>query len=233
MSLLETYISRLIPSNMFSETAYSIALLIYVLAVVYATKLVYSILSRRNMPHNVIVYYNRKIIHVFAGGVVALLVPIFFTSPLLPMILALALAIMNWIPHRTGKLLYWYQVEDNMYEVNFCIAWGLIIAVSWIFFGTPLYGIIPVLFMSFGDAATGFVRNTLYRKRTKSWWGNLAMFIVCASISYYYIGLWGIPVAAVASFIEHYEFNPIDDNILISVSTFLLLIILSSLGLIS
>ncbi|MGC8975066.1 MAG: dolichol kinase, partial [Thermoprotei archaeon] len=93
--------------------------------------------------------------------------------------------------------------------------------------------LIPVLFMSFGDAATGVVRNLIYRKRTKSWWGNLAMFLVCLPIAYYFVGPWGIPVAALSSYIEHYEFNPIDDNILISTTAFLTLLILSYTGLIN
>ncbi|HWQ16506.1 MAG TPA: hypothetical protein VNL13_01560 [Sulfolobales archaeon] len=98
---------------------------------------------------------------------------------------------------------------------------------------TPLYGLIPILFMSFGDAATGIVRNAMFRKRTKSWWGNLAMFVVCTPIAYYYIGFPGVFIAALASVIEHYEMNPIDDNILITLATFILLLALSHMGIIS
>jgi len=227
------YLEYIIPLNPISEALYASILFFYVLLVVLGTKYLYGIFISRGFPHNVAVYFNRKVIHILAGGVVALLVPVFFTSPTIPLILALILAFINWIPHRTGKLMHWYQVKDNMYEVNFCIAWGVVLTASWIFMATPLYGLIPILFMSFGDAATGIVRNAMFKKRTKSWWGNLAMFLVCAPLAYYYIGFPGVFIAALASIIEHYEKNPIDDNILITLSTFILLLAFSYTGIIS
>jgi hypothetical protein len=36
------------------------------------------------------------------------------------------LAVGNYLPHRLKKLNYWYQVEENMYEVHFIIMWGLV-----------------------------------------------------------------------------------------------------------
>lgn len=226
------YTSRLIPQNVISETIYALVLLTYVLCVVFATKLVYDALTRKGVQHNVAVYFNRKIIHMLAGGVAALLAPVCFTSPTLPLIFALILALMNYAPHRTGRLLYWYQVKENMYEVNFCLAWGIILALPWLFLGNPTLGLIPILFMSYGDAVTGIVRNLIYKRRTKSWWGNLAMFVVCSFIAYCYLSYWGILVAALASFVEHFEFGFIDDNVLISVSTLIALLLLWSLGLV-
>ncbi|MEM0013997.1 MAG: dolichol kinase [Zestosphaera sp.] len=227
------YLNVLTPINLTAELLYACILFIYVLMVVYGTKYTYNLMTKKGLQHNVAVYFNRKIIHILAGGLVALLVPFLFTSPTIPFVLALVLALVTWLPHKTGRLMPWFQVRENMYEVNFCVAWGTILLLSWLVFSTPVYGLIPVLFMSFGDAATGVVRNLIYRRRTKSWWGNFAMFLVCLPIGYYFIGLWGIPVAALSSFIEHYEFNPIDDNILISITSFLSLMILSYTGLIS
>ncbi len=129
------YLEYIIPLNPISEALYASILFFYVLLVVLGTKYLYGIFISRGFPHNVAVYFNRKVIHILAGGVVALLVPVFFTSPTIPLILALILAFINWIPHRNGRLLYWYQVEDNMYEVNFCIAWGVVLTASWIFNG--------------------------------------------------------------------------------------------------
>ncbi|PUA33723.1 MAG: hypothetical protein B7O98_04035 [Zestosphaera tikiterensis] len=226
------HVEVLPPQNPVYETLIALALFIYVLGVVYGTKYTYGLMLKFRFPHNVAVYFNRKLIHVFAGGVVAFLVPIFFTSPTIPLILALVLAIVTWLPHKTGKLMDWFQVPENMYEVNFCLAWGIVLFASWLIFGTPIYGLVPILFMSIGDAATGITRNLIYRRRTKSWYGNLAMFLVCVPISLYYLGVWGLPIAAAASIIEHYEFNPIDDNILITLTTFLGILILSSTNLI-
>ncbi len=206
----------LIPQNPLMESLIAAGLFVYVILVVIATKWVYDYLTKRGVKPNIVIYFNRKLIHVFAGGLVALLVPLFFTSPTIPAILAIILAIMNYLPHKKGKLMYWFQVKENMYEVNFCIMWGVCALVAWTLLGSPIYALLPISFMAFGDAATGFVRNIIFRRRTKSWWGNLAMLATCLPLGYYLIGKWGIPIAFIASFIEHFEFNPIDDNVLIS-----------------
>jgi dolichol kinase len=201
------------------EAGIATVLFIYVMGVVVGTKYIYNYLRGRGLPHNVVVYYNRKVIHVFAGGVVALLVPIFFTSPIVPTIIAAILTLVTYLPHKRSKLMDWFQVEDNMFEVNFCVMWGVSIFVAWVLLGSPLYAVLPITFMAFGDAVTGFVRNLMYKRRTKSWWGNLAMFTVSAPIGYYFLGWLGLPIAAIASLIEHFEFKPIDDNVLISTVT--------------
>ncbi len=229
---LRVHTEILLPQNASYEILIALVLSIYVLGVIYGTKYTYKLMLKLKFSHNVAVYFNRKLIHVFAGGVVAFLIPTFFTSPTIPLALALISAIFTWLPHRSGRLMEWFQVPENMYEVNFCVAWGVVLFVSWLIFGTPIYGIVPILFMSIGDAATGITRNLMYRRRTKSWYGNLAMFLVCAPISLYYLGTWGLPIAAVASVIEHYEFNPIDDNVLITLTTFLGILILSNANLI-
>ncbi len=190
--------------------------LAYVFGIVYLTKPIYGVMRSKGYPHNVAVYYNRKIIHVLAGGAVALLVPRFFTSPIVPAAMAAILAITTYLPHRTGRLMEWFQVPENMYEVNFCIMWGVSVTTAWILLGDPVYALVPIAFMAFGDAATGFTRNLLFRRRTKSWIGNIAMFAVSAPAAYALIGAWGIPIAAAASIIEHFEFGPIDDNVLVS-----------------
>jgi hypothetical protein len=115
--------------------------------------------------------------------------------------------------------------------------WGLSIAILWILFNDPFLAVIPSLFMSFGDAVTGFVRNALYKKRTKGLVGNVFMFIVCVFIGYYFGGLarnpiilWGVLAAILASFVERFEFGSVDDNVLITVSTMIVLIIGNIIG---
>lgn len=196
-----------------------------VFLVTFLTKKTYEYMRRRGLPENVAVYYNRKIIHILAGGLVAIVIPYVFTTPLLPLVMALLLGVFIYIPHKTGKLLYWFQVEKNMYEVSFCIMWGVIIAIGWIVSnGNYWFGILPVLFMSVGDAVTGLVRNTLFKKRTKSWWGNLAMAMVSMPMGAV-LGLAGITAGAIASFIEHFEYHPIDDNITVPLASFTILIL--------
>ena len=55
------------------------------------------------------------------------------------------------------------------------------------------------------------------------------MFAVCAPIAYWLAGPWGIPLAGATSIIEHFEFNPIDDNVLISLTSLAGTILVSSL----
>lgn len=209
------------------EIIWTVILFIWVMIVVQPVTLTfYKWAKKRGMKENRIIYYNRKIIHMLAGGLVALLVPFIFETPLLPFILAMVLAILTYIPHRTGKLMYWFQVKDNMYEVNFCIMWGIVITVSWLIFGMNKqaywYGVIPVVFMAFGDAVTGLVRNIMYGRRTKSWYGNLAMLAVTVPVGTAVIGLPGAVAGVVASIIEHFEIpGIIDDNITVPLVGFL------------
>jgi phytol kinase len=223
---LGLHFESLFHANPVQEGIIAIIMFIYVLGIVYGTKYTYNLFRSRGLPHNVSAYYNRKLIHIFAGGVITLLFPIFFTAVTIPLILVSVIALITYLPHRTGKLLYWFQVKENMYEVNFVIAWGIAIGLAWFLFGDPIYGVIPAAFMSFGDAITGIVRNTIFKRRTKHWIGNIAMVLVCTPIGYYYAGIAGIMAAFVASIAERFEFNPIDDNILITFTSLITLILL-------
>ena len=157
----------------------TIAILLFGWVMIVATILTrkaYAWMRRRGLEHNIALYYNRKIVHILAGGVCAIAVPYVFSTYLYPFLVAMLLAIFTYVPHKIGKLMYWFQTDDNMYEVTFAIMWGMIITLGWFVSGGDfLIGVLPVLFMSVGDAVTGIVRNFLYGKRTKSWWGNLAM----------------------------------------------------------
>lgn len=213
------------PLNPAEEVGYALVLLVYVLAVVGITKILYDMMRRRGLPHNVAVYYNRKVIHIFAGGVAALLVPELFTTPTIPLVLALLLTVLVYIPHRTGKLMYWFQVEDNMFEVNFTLMWGLAVFLLWALFQNPYIAIVPPAFMAFGDAATGVARNALFKRRTKHWVGNIAMAAVTIPLGYMYAGVPGTLAGVLASFVERYEFPPIDDNVLITLVSIAVLMV--------
>ncbi len=213
----------------FEELIATVLLLTWVIFVVtILTKNLYKYMKNRGFNHNVAIYYNRKVIHMLAGGLCAIIVPFVFKTSFFPFVMAMLLAFFTYTPHRIGKLMYWFQTEDNMYEVSFAIMWGTIIALGWIVsMGNFWFGVLPVLFMSFGDAITGVVRNTLYKKRTKSWWGNLAMALFSMLVGAT-LGMAGILAGATASLVEHFEFKPIDDNVTVPLISFLILLLAKS-----
>ncbi len=215
--------STLLPAEPLREVLLALVLGIYTLTVVYGTKLVYDYMIGRGVPVNVAVYYNRKIIHMLAGGIIALVTPILFTSPLIPSLAALALGGFLYYHHRSHKLLYWFQTEENMYEVNFTIAWGISLLILWIALEDPRLAVLPGLFIAFGDAVTGIVRNYLFARRIKHWSGNIAMALVVIPMGYYLGGLIGAIAGLVASIIERFEFGIIDDNLLIALSSTIIL----------
>lgn len=205
-------------------------LFVYVMGIVYLTKVLYHRMISRGTKDNVAKYYNRKIIHMAAGGVVAALTPFIFKSPVAPLVMALIIAVMLYIPHRTGKLFYWFQTEDNMYEVNFAIVWGVSTFVLWIVLGNPKLAVLPAMLISFGDGVTGVVRNKLFKRRTKHWIGNIAMATLSLPLGYAYAGPVGIVASGLACLAERFEFNPIDDNILIGLVSTLVLLIAKFVG---
>jgi len=205
-----------------------IALILFIwvaLVVRMLTKITYNLMIKHEFKENVAIYYNRKIIHILAGGVVSIIVPFVFKTPMLPFAFAMAFAFLTYLPHKMNKIMYWFQTNDNIYEVHFCIMWGIIIALGWLLTnGNYWIGVLPLLFMSVGDAVTGIVRNALFKRRTKSWWGNLAMALFSIPVGAI-LGIAGMLAGAIASVIEHFELNPIDDNITVPLSSFLILLV--------
>lgn len=231
ISGLVSYLTGTVLFNCISlfEIVITIILFSWVMVIVgpVARRFYHYLVDVRGVSESKAVYYNRKLVHIAAGGFVALLVPSIYRTPLLPFTLAMILAVLTYVPHKTGRLMYWFQVPDNKYEVHFCIMWGVIIALSWIIFGNYWYGVIPVAFMAFGDAVTGIVRNIIYGYRTKSWYGNLAMLGVTIPIGSL-VGFSGVIAALISSFVEHFEFKGIDDNITVPLAGFITLYLLEN-----
>jgi phytol kinase len=214
------------------QIIFSVLAVIYVVAIVSATKSTYKLMKKRGLDETVAVYYNRKIVHMATGGVIALLVPILFDSWIYPLATSSALTLITILIRIKGQSLNHMQTKENWNESTFTAMWGLSIAILWILFNDPVLAIIPALFIAFGDAVTGLVRNALYKKRTKKPIGNVFMLIVCVVIGYYFasiavkpIPLWGVLAAVAASIVERFEIGPIDDNILITITAMIILIV--------
>ena len=103
-------------------------LFLWVLLVVQVlAKFVFRFALKKNYPKDSATYFGRKFIHIFASGIVALLIPFFFREPIVPFLSAILLAIYTFSPHKKGKLFDWFQVKENIHEVNFCLMWGIVI----------------------------------------------------------------------------------------------------------
>ncbi|UNQ73937.1 dolichol kinase [Infirmifilum sp. NZ] len=225
-----------------SEILNAVLLLAWVLFVVIViARVTYNYFAKRE-THKVAIYYARKVIHILAGGLVALLIALYplFETPLVPFVMGLLLAVFTYIPHKTGKLMYWFQDPDNIYEVDFCIMWAIFITLGWfagkqLGYNSPfLFGALPLLFMAVGDGVTGIVRNALFKRRVKHWSGNLAMFIVSAAMALALnFGLSGVLSALAASLVERVEYLGglrLDDNITVPIASFATLYVLQLMG---
>jgi dolichol kinase len=164
-------------------------------------------------------YIGRKIAHLFGGGITALLIPVFYEGYyLLVTISAFGLAIYLLFRRKYG-LMYWFQIKENRYEVHFALAYGTILLIG-VLLGNLWIGLLPLLFMSFGDSATGLVRAVTQKRHVKSWQGSLAMFLVCSTIGFLSLGVYGVIIGSAATLVE--KIPKIDDNITVPMITALL-----------
>lgn len=176
----------------------------------YISRFFYKFFSMRwNVPAE---YIGRKVVHILGGGITALLVPLLYEGYYLVVALMAFLLAAYVFFRRKWRMMYWFQVKENSYEVHFAIAYGLMILLG--FYLKDIWvGLIPVLFMSFGDVVTGLVRAFTQKRHIKSWDGTLAMFVVCSVIGLWKLGIWGIVIAALVSIVE--RMPGIDDNVTI------------------
>ncbi len=211
------------------EFLISIPIVLWVSFVVFVlTKKLYHYMISRGVPNNVAIYYNRKIIHITAGGLI-LLVPYLYTSPVVPLTLTAALTLILYIKRKSGKIMYWFQTEENDYEVHFTAMAFVMLALGYAL-GNVWYGVLPAAFMAIGDGVTGIIRNYMFKRRTKSWWGNLGMLITNALIGSL-ASVPGIAAGIAAAIVERFEFldGKIDDNVTVPLVSFVVLFVLDKL----
>ena len=205
--------------------------------IVFGIKPFYHYLRKQGSEHMVAVYYNRKVAHMLAGGVPIIASPMVFDNPIWVLIGGVLGSIALAATHIFDRRLWWMQTEQNMNDATFALMLGLSVFVIWEYSDEPWLAILPSLFMAFGDGVTGIIRNKMFKKRTKSAWGNVGMAVLCIPLGYIIgamaepqIPLWGLIAGIVASFVERYEFGPIDDNVLIVVFSSIVLFMGLNLG---
>ena len=205
--------------------------------IVFGIKPFYDYLRAQGSEHMVAVYYNRKVAHMLAGGVPIIASPMVFDNPVWVLIGGILGSIALAATHILDKRLWWMQTEQNMNDATFALMLGISVYFIWVYTDQPWLAILPSLFMAFGDGVTGIIRNKMFKKRTKSAWGNVGMAALCLPLGYYVgtlsdpqIPIWGLISGLVASIVERYEFGPIDDNVLIVVFSTIVLLIGLDLG---
>ena len=156
-----------------------------------------------------------------------LLVPLIYREPWIPVSLTVLLTLMVGMSRKKNdKFMYWFQTKDNDYEVHFLVMTALLLSLGYLI-GDPWCGVLPVAFMAIGDGVTGIIRNFMFKRRTKSWWGNLGMLMVNVLIGSIK-GVPGILSGVVAAIVERFEFlgGKIDDNITVPLISFAVLLTL-------
>ena len=200
--------------------------------VVFAIKPFYDYLRSQGSEHMVAVYYNRKVAHMLAGGVPVIAAPLVFNDPIWVLLGGILGSIGLATTHLLDRRLWWMQTEQNMNDATFALMLGISVYVIWEYSNEPWLAVLPSLFMAFGDGVTGIIRNKMFKRRTKSAWGNVGMAALCLPLGYFVgslaepgIPVWGLLSGLVASIVERYEFGPIDDNVLIVVFSSIVLFI--------
>lgn len=113
-----------------------------------------------------------------------------------------------------------------MGEIFFSFSFGTILLVMWILEPTfwevgnkYLYvALLPLIFMSFGDGVTGIVRNYVYGRRFKGFWGSVGMLILTAPLGYLLLSVPGLLSAVIATAVEVLPI--LDDNLSVSFLSF-------------
>jgi phytol kinase len=207
----------------FNDLLLTCALIFYVFCVFYTLKFFFEFMINKGINKDSAIYYDRKMIHIFAGGITAFFITNYH-SYWYPLLAGILLTIITFVSHKKGSKLYWFQTNNDFNDVNFCLMWGISITFLWIVTNNPWIAIIPAIFMSFGDGITGIIRNLIYKRRCKHPIGNVFMALICVPIGYYLgaqgsIAIIGAFAGLIASIAERFECGPFDDNVIITVST--------------
>ncbi len=164
-------------------------------------------------------WVNRKMIHlsvlpaVFAYGFI-------LAEPYLFSLVSFLFAFWQYWKRVRGEISLWYQLEENIGEVYYCLAFGVMSLVFWRY---RLFAMALMLYLAVGDALTGIVRFFYLRRfssrvfRRKHIVGSFAMFLTCFLVNFCLFGVSSlvnsIILATIATSAEYQSL--IDDNIAI------------------
>lgn len=163
-------------------------------------------------------YISRKGAH-FVGGVAFLLCALLFSSYIWPLILAVGFTLLlggaRLLKPNAFRGVGGSSRAHAFAEVFFPAA-GALALLNWVWSGNAFLGVLPGIYLGFGDMVTGLTRNWHCKKEKKGWCGTLAMLVICLLVSYLLKPYWiGAVMALTATATE--RFTPltrgwIDDN---------------------
>ncbi len=192
-------------------------LTLYTFLVIQALSDMYAKLVNAGIHERLAIYLNRKLVHAAAAGMVTVLTPILFNTPYVPAALSYMLAAILALSKKMGGM-RWFQTKEDNNEITFSIAWGSSLLITWFATGSMLAATLPPLYISVGDAVTGFTRAAVIGRREKHWIGNLAMSLVTIPAGYAVLGPAGVFMGAAAAIAERID-KPVDDNIAVAAVT--------------
>ncbi len=199
------------------EAAAGGVMALYTLFLVESLSLIHAKLREKGVPEHLATYLNRKFIHAFTAGVVAVLTPFLFNTPFIPFTLSMLLAAILAYARRKGGM-SWFQEKRDANEVTFAVAWGASLLATWLATRNMMLAVLPPLYISIGDAVTGFTRALVAGRRVKHWSGNIAMAAFTVPLGYLLLGPPGILVGVAAALAERID-KPVDDNIAVALVT--------------
>ena len=212
-----------------SELVAGGTLAVYTLVLIASVSAIYEKMREMGIGENLAVYISRKLIHALAAGVATLTIPLVFHTPLIPATLSTLLAAALIIARRRGGM-KWFQTSRDANEVTFVLSWGASLTAVWLATRNMTLAIIPPLFISIGDAVTGFTRAAVIGRREKHWIGNLAMAAFTVPVGILLLGpLWGTATGIAAAIAEKID-RPVDDNVAVALVTTMLVVAAAKLG---
>ena len=90
---------------MIYEILWIFILTFYVIFIMLFTKKIYDLMINKGIKKDDAIYYNRKLVHIFAGGIITLLVPFIFNSSFYPLLCGLAISVFTFYFHKSKKTL--------------------------------------------------------------------------------------------------------------------------------
>jgi len=186
-----------------------------------------------NKRENKIVEINRDIVHFIIG------IAIIFSAVLLPnpRELIIALIIVGFIlgsytitsKSKFSSMLYKFERKNTYFGSGaIWLALGALLAMGFVFSRNFLIAVLVAIFI--GDplatiVGVKFGKHRIFYNREKSVEGSSAYFAAVLVIAYLFIGLYALPIALIAAFVESWKIQ-IDDNLMVPIILSILLFLL-------